>query len=82
MLAKTFGIECSKRCERLLAFAYLEGRDKVKKIAYCVSNDCELSAVRLAERLSSLPEAKAVELSEDTLRMQGPKAREKTDGGE
>lgn len=67
MLARTVEIPCSKRCELVLALAYLQARQNMVAIAHCLSNDREKTAVAFAKKLLSLPESSATALAKQTL---------------
>ena len=67
MIADYFGIVCSKRCELLLAFAYLRKESSMVDLAHRIINDGEMSAIRLAESLSVLPRVEGELLARQTL---------------
>ena len=71
MIAKTFGISCSKRCELLLAFTYVMSRKSLVPIAQRLTNDRDLSAVNIAKALQQLPEKQARQLSLSTMAQAG-----------
>ncbi len=67
MLAETLGINCSKRCELLIAYTCIREPENIVRIAYRLGNDGDLSAVQLARRLQDLPPDVAQGMSVRTL---------------
>lgn len=67
MLGSIFGISCSRRCEQLLALAFIRDPTSVVSVAHRLANDAELSAVRLAMALSALPIDRAMLLARETI---------------
>ena len=71
MIARTFGVSCSRRSELFLAFAYLRCPEKLVSFSYHLVDDFDLSALSLARRLQELPVKSAELLAVCTLRMAG-----------
>ncbi|MFN8389856.1 MAG: hypothetical protein U0136_06170 [Bdellovibrionota bacterium] len=71
MIAKLFGVDCSPRCETVLALAKVLGARTVVPLAYRLANDREQSAIRLARGLDELPNEEARVLSLATLHRAG-----------
>ena len=67
MLSSVFGISCSRRCEQLLALAFIKDPRSVVAVAHRLANDAELSAVRLATALCELPADRALLLARETI---------------
>jgi|GEM_PF-5633859 len=67
MLSEVLRIKVSKRCQYLLALAFLKRPDEIKTIAAYLESDDKFSAIKLAEALAVLPEKQARELCEQTL---------------
>ena len=67
MLSSVIGIQCSKRCELLLALAYLSDPERVVSVAHCIANDSARSAIRIAKALLALPVEQGARLARETL---------------
>ncbi len=52
-LAKAYSINCSKACERLIAFAASKSREDTVEVAQGLAVDAEQSAWKLAERAAA-----------------------------
>ena len=68
MLSRELGIDCSRRCELLLCYAYLAERASLMAIAYRLGNDSTMSAVNLAREMLILPPERARALALSTLK--------------
>lgn len=67
MLALHFGIDCSRRCELLLAFSYLHNPRELIPIASRLQNDERNSARLLAKALDQVSANEANHLARMTL---------------
>lgn len=76
MLAEKLGIRCSDRCELLIAFSYLRDGTDVVRLANCLANDENQSAIQLARALIRLPEQEAKNLSARVLESKGLNLKE------
>lgn len=66
-LANKLGVECSRRCELLLAYTYEKSPERVVSVARHLGSDANNSAMKLAIALSELPTELAKELVGETL---------------
>lgn len=67
MISRTFGIECTRRCELVLALANIKSRPSLIAIAERLQSDGSQSALTLASLLDAMPEHQAKVLSLRTL---------------
>ena len=67
MLGRYLGVQCSKRCEQLLAMAYVLERRQIVQLAHHIVNDSSRSAERVAKALLALPEEEATRVVQETL---------------
>ncbi len=55
MLREHFGIQCTKRCEEILALAYLNKRVDAVAVAHTLPSSERANAVKLAQALLGVP---------------------------
>ena len=67
MIAAAAGVHCTKRCETVLAIAYVMAQDSLVSIAHRLANDKDKSAIALAKKLVSMPSERARALALQTI---------------
>jgi hypothetical protein len=76
MIAKTLGVTCSKKCELVLALAFIKAPEELVQIAYRLATDADASAIRLARMMINLSPLVTEVLAKQTLRRAGYDVRE------